>query len=90
MPDFSGGWLSGKMVREKGCAPEGSRVAIFSQEGKVSNQAKPSWKDLALNERTWNILDSCKKIADEHQKTVAQVNYLLLFLSIVFLNMGIR
>jgi hypothetical protein len=73
--------LSGKMVREKGSAPEGSRVAIFSQKGKIPNQARPNWDDLASDDRTWNILDACKKIAHNHNKTVAQVicNYLLSF-----------
>ena len=68
----SGGWLSGKMVREKG-APEGSRVAINSQPGKNPTAARPNFKDLASDERTWNILDSCKNIAEKHNKSVAQV-----------------
>ena len=60
------------MVREKG-APEGSRVAINSQPGKNPTAARPNWKDLASDERTWNILDSCKNIAEKHDKSVAQV-----------------
>ncbi len=70
---FLGGWLSGKMNRDVGSAPEGSRVANFSKEGKVPNQASPNWKGLASDDRTWAILDSCKKIAEKHGKTVAQV-----------------
>ncbi len=72
----TGGWLSGKMVREEGKAPEGSRVFIHSQEGKVSNAARPSWNDLASDDRTWNVLDVCKEIAAKHNKTVAQVRFL--------------
>ena len=68
-----GGWLTGKMVREKGSAPEGSRVAINSQQGKSPTAARPNWDDLASDERTWNILDSCKNIAEKHNKTIAQV-----------------
>ena len=70
---FLGGWLSGKMIREAGSAPEGSRVANFSKEGKVPNQANPNWKGLASDDQTWDILDSCKRIAEKHGKTVAQV-----------------
>ena len=71
--NFKGGWLSGKMVREMGSAPEGSRVANFSKEGKVPNQAHPNWDEFASNDRAWKILDSCKKIAQRNIKTVAQV-----------------
>lgn len=68
-----GGWLSGKMVREEGKAPEGSRVAIYSEEGRVPIDAKPDWKSLASEEKTWNVLGACKRIADKNNRTVAQV-----------------
>jgi hypothetical protein len=61
------------MVREKGSAPEGSRVAIHSQQGKTPTAARPNWNNLASDERTWNILDSCKNIAEKHNKSIAQV-----------------
>ena len=61
------------MIREAGSAPEGSRVANYSKEGKVPNQANPNWKGLASDDQTWDILDSCKRIAEKHGKTVAQV-----------------
>ena len=66
------------MVREAGKAPEGSRVAIYSEEGRIANQARPSWKMMASEERTWDVIDTCTKIARNNNKTVAQVNIFLL------------
>ena len=68
-----GGRLSGKMIREVGRAPEGSRVAIYSQNGRIPNQDHPDWKGLASYDKTWNILDSCQSIVEKHGRTVAQV-----------------
>lgn len=62
------------MNRDAGKAPEGSRVAIYSQEGKVPNQARPNWENLASDARTWDVLDTCHQVADHNNKTVAQVN----------------
>jgi len=45
------------MIRETGKPPEGSSVAIYSEEGRVTNEARPDWSSMASNERTWTVLD---------------------------------
>ena len=69
---LKGGWLTGKMNRETGSAPAGSRVATQTKDG-VKNEAGPNWNDLASKDKTWNILDKLREIGKSNKKTVSQV-----------------
>merc|ERR550517_2458031 len=71
---LKGGWLSGKMSREVGEAPEGSRVQQQSAPGAAKNvQSGPNWSELADKETTWRVLDEVAAVAKEKGKTVAQI-----------------
>lgn len=74
---LSGGWLSGKMKRDVGAPPEGSRVHFQSQPGRKPQQSGPDWRSLAEDDRTWKVLDVCEKIAKNKGKSVAQVRTIL-------------
>ncbi|WP_342044488.1 aldo/keto reductase [Bacillus sp. OTU530] len=68
-----GGWLSGKYTRDMLTPPDNTRVAIAEKEGWGE-----SWKNYN-NDNTWNVLDTLYAVAEESQKTPAQValNWLL-------------
>lgn len=62
-----GGWLSGKYQRGMTAAPEGTRVEMAEQRG---------WGETFSGyntEHTWNLLDTLYAIAEEVDKTPAQV-----------------
>ena len=63
-----GGWLSGKYSRDMEAPPEDTRVKQASKEG-----WSESW-DAYANERTWRILDVLRAIADELDRTAAQIS----------------
>jgi len=63
-----GGWLSGKYSQEMEAPPEDTRVKQASEQG-----WSESW-DAYANERTWRILDVLRKIADELDRSVAQIS----------------
>ena len=69
---LKGGWLSGKMKREEGKAPVGSRVHAQTKDG-VKRESGPNWSDLASKDHTWHILEKLKEIADRNKKSVANV-----------------
>jgi len=69
---LKGGWLSGKMRKDVGSAPAGSRVHAQTSDG-VKNQSGPNWSDLAGKDQTWDILDKLNAIAKNNEKSVAQV-----------------
>jgi aryl-alcohol dehydrogenase-like predicted oxidoreductase len=62
-----GGWLSGKYRRGMTAPPSGTRVEIAEKEG-----WSESWATYD-NERTWSIVDSLLAVAEEVDKTPAQV-----------------
>jgi aryl-alcohol dehydrogenase-like predicted oxidoreductase len=68
-----GGWLSGKFRRGMSAPPEGTRVKIAEEQG-----WSESWSAYN-NERTWSVLDVLFAVAEEVDKTPAQVaiNWLL-------------
>jgi aryl-alcohol dehydrogenase-like predicted oxidoreductase len=68
-----GGWLTGKYRRDMAAPPAGSRVHAASEEG-----WSEAW-DVYDTERTWSILDVLFAVAEEADKTPAQValNWLL-------------
>ncbi|MFB9759260.1 aldo/keto reductase [Ectobacillus funiculus] len=68
-----GGWLSGKYTRDMLTPPDNTRVAIAEKEGWGE-----SWENYN-NDNTWNVLDTLYAVAEESQKTPAQValNWLL-------------
>ncbi len=68
-----GGWLSGKYTRDMDQPPAGSRVDRAEKEG-----WSESWNTYNT-ERTWNIVDALLEVAQEVNKTPAQValNWLL-------------
>jgi aryl-alcohol dehydrogenase-like predicted oxidoreductase len=63
-----GGWLTGKYSRNMESPPEGSRVKKATQEG-----WSESW-DQYDTERTWQILDEVRAIADDLGRSPAQVS----------------
>jgi len=63
-----GGWLSGKYSRDMEAPPEDTRVKKASEHG-----WSESW-DAYANERTWQILDALRHIADELDRSVAQIS----------------
>jgi aryl-alcohol dehydrogenase-like predicted oxidoreductase len=68
-----GGWLSGKYRRGMAAPPSGTRVEIAEEQG-----WSESWS--AYNtERTWTVVDTLLAVAEEVEKTPAQValNWLL-------------
>jgi aryl-alcohol dehydrogenase-like predicted oxidoreductase len=68
-----GGWLSGKYRRGMSGPPEGTRVEIADKEG-----WSESWSRYN-NEQTWQVIDALLAVAEEVEKTPAQValNWLL-------------
>jgi aryl-alcohol dehydrogenase-like predicted oxidoreductase len=68
-----GGWLSGKFRRGMTAPPDGTRIQKAEQEG-----WSESWS--AYNtEHTWNVVDALFEVAEETEKSPAQVslNWLL-------------
>jgi len=63
-----GGWLSGKYTRDMKAPPEDTRVEKATEHG-----WSESW-DVYANERTWAILNALRKIADDLNRSVAQVS----------------
>ncbi|HKY52900.1 MAG TPA: aldo/keto reductase [Anaerolineales bacterium] len=68
-----GGWLSGKYHRGMSAPPPDTRIEEAAKKG-----WSESWNVYA-NERTWQVIDTLLAIAEETQKTPAQValNWLL-------------
>jgi len=68
-----GGWLSGKYRRGMSAPPADTRIEEAEKQG-----WSESWAVYA-NERTWQVIDTLLSVADEAQKTPAQValNWLL-------------
>jgi aryl-alcohol dehydrogenase-like predicted oxidoreductase len=68
-----GGWLSGKYRRGMTAPPAGTRVEIAAEQG-----WSESW-DAYNNERTWKVVDALLAVAEEVDKSPAQValNWLL-------------
>jgi aryl-alcohol dehydrogenase-like predicted oxidoreductase len=68
-----GGWLSGKFRRGMTTPPTGTRIEIAEEHG-----WSESWSAYN-NEHTWNVLDALFAVAEEVDKTPAQVaiNWLL-------------
>lgn len=62
-----GGWLSGKYQRGMEAPPENTRVEKASEQG-----WSESW-DAYANERTWQIIDTLNSIADDLNRSVAQI-----------------
>jgi aryl-alcohol dehydrogenase-like predicted oxidoreductase len=62
-----GGWLSGKYRRGMTAPPENTRVGVAQQMG-----YSESWAAYG-NDRTWNIIDVLLKVAEEVEKSPAQV-----------------
>ncbi len=62
-----GGWLSGKYTRDMQAPPSGTRVKKATEQG-----WSETW-DVYANERTWQILDVLEAIADDLDRSVAQV-----------------
>jgi aryl-alcohol dehydrogenase-like predicted oxidoreductase len=63
-----GGWLSGKYSQDMEAPPEDTRVKKASEQG-----WSESWNAYA-NERTWRILDALRNIANELDRSVAQIS----------------
>lgn len=63
-----GGWLSGKYSRDMEAPPDDTRVKQASEQG-----WSESW-DAYANERTWGILDALQNIAQQQNRSVAQVS----------------
>jgi len=70
---LKGGWLSGKMKKEDGTAPAGSRIAVVTKAGVKNQHSGPQWSDLAGKEQTWNILSKLQEVAERNKKSVANV-----------------
>ena len=68
-----GGWLSGKYHRGMSAPPPDTRIDEAAKQG-----WSESWNVYA-NDRTWQVIDTLLAVADEAQKTPAQValNWLL-------------
>jgi aryl-alcohol dehydrogenase-like predicted oxidoreductase len=68
-----GGWLSGKYHRGMSAPPPDTRIDEAAKQG-----WSESWNVYA-NERTWQVIDALLAVAEETQKTPAQValNWLL-------------
>ena len=68
-----GGWLSGKYHRGMSAPPPDTRIEEAENQG-----WSEAWSAYA-NERTWQVVDVLLRIAEERQKTAAQValNWLL-------------
>lgn len=68
-----GGWLSGRFHRGMDAPPEGTRIESAEKHGWGE-----SWSTYNI-ERTWNVIDTVFAVAEEMNKSVAQValNWLL-------------
>eukprot|EP00058_Branchiostoma_floridae_P019751 XP_002605241.1 hypothetical protein BRAFLDRAFT_126594 [Branchiostoma floridae] len=66
-----GGLLTGKFKREAD-APEGTRIEHVTKKGMIF-EGVPDFKKVKKDDKTWDILDVLKKVADAHGKTPAQV-----------------
>lgn len=68
-----GGWLTGKYRRDMAAPPEGTRLEVASERG-----WSEAWEEYN-NEHTWGVLDALFEVAEEADKTPAQValNWLL-------------
>lgn len=62
-----GGWLTGKYRRDMENPPEGTRVARAEKEGWLEK-----WSAYD-NERTWHVVDTLLEVAEEVDKSPAQV-----------------
>ena len=62
-----GGWLSGKYRRDMAAPPDGTRIKTATEQG-----WSETW-DKYNTERTWNVVDELFRIADETDKSPAQV-----------------
>ncbi|CAH1254861.1 KCNAB1 [Branchiostoma lanceolatum] len=68
---LKGGLLTGKFERE--CdAPEGTRIWHATKTKKI-NEAAPDFEKVKKDDKTWDILNVMKKVAEAQDKTVAQV-----------------
>ena len=54
--------------------PEGTRVH-FSEKTGHTNQSQPTWSEFAKDDKTWNILDTLRKIAKEVGKNIGISNF---------------
>ena len=70
---LKGGWLSGKMKKEDGTAPAGSRIHEVTKAGVKNQHSGPQWSDLASRKQTWDILSKLKEVAERNKKSVANV-----------------
>ncbi|XP_066272690.1 1-deoxyxylulose-5-phosphate synthase YajO-like [Branchiostoma lanceolatum] len=68
---LKGGLLTGKFKRE-GDAPEGTRISHSTKTGQTF-EAAPDFEKIKKDDKTWNVLDVMKKVAEAQGKTVAQV-----------------
>ena len=73
---LKGGWLTGKIKRDKVPGASECRVGWVneSEKGRVS-QSHPSYSQLATEEWVWVLLEKMEKIASAHSRTVSQVRY---------------
>ncbi|MEO1290289.1 MAG: aldo/keto reductase, partial [Chloroflexota bacterium] len=62
-----GGWLTGKYRREMDNAPDGTRIARAEKEGWMEK-----WSAYD-NDRTWNVIDALIEVAEEADKSPAQI-----------------
>ncbi len=69
---LKGGFLTGKISRIEGKAPEGSRIAAATRIGSLQSPSHPSFDHLN-DDRTWKIIDLCREIAEKRGKSCAQV-----------------
>ncbi|XP_066274333.1 1-deoxyxylulose-5-phosphate synthase YajO-like isoform X3 [Branchiostoma lanceolatum] len=68
---LKGGLLTGKFERE--CdAPEGTRISHATKTRKI-NEAAPDFEKVKKDDKTWDILNVMKKVAEAQGKTPAQV-----------------
>ena len=65
------GLLTGKFTREEG--PTEGRLGWVAQNESRSSHSHPAWSKVKDNDKVWNILDTCKKVADAHGESGADL-----------------
>ena len=73
------GLLTGKFTKEE--VPTEGRVGWVAQNESRGSHSHPAWSKVKDNDKVWNILDTCKKLADAHGESGADLGLTGLLIS---------
>ncbi|KAL5004550.1 hypothetical protein ScPMuIL_018006 [Solemya velum] len=70
---LKGGYLTGKFKRGANVSSDGSRVGFVARNESRALESTPAWSKMSGNDSYWKLIDLMRNIAENHDKTIAQV-----------------